>query len=84
MSLLLVVGVGSAWGETSTLTFTAACGGSGTADDGTSWTVTSDADESNYDDTKGIHYGTSKKAVSYLNLTSSSISGTITSMSIWR
>lgn len=54
---------------TSTLTFTAACKGSGTADDGTLWTVTSDAAESVYDVTKGIHYGTGSVAVSYLALT---------------
>ncbi len=65
-------------GSTSTLTFTAECEGSGTADDNVVWTVTSDAAESTYDGTKGIHYGTSKKAVSYLNLTTSGISGTIT------
>ena len=65
--------------ETSTLTFTAACGGSGTADDGKSWVVTSDGTESNFDTTKGIHYGTSSAAVQYINLTSSDFtSGKIT------
>ena len=63
----------------STLTFTAACGGSGTADDDKSWTVTSDGTESTYDSTKGIHYGTSGAAVQYIKLTSSAFStGTIT------
>ena len=82
----LVVGLGNAWADTSTLTFTAACGGTGTAlvddDDDKSgtvtWSVTSDASESTYDGTKGVHYGTSKVAVSYLYLTTSGISGTIT------
>ncbi len=60
-----------------TLTFTAACGGSGTDSDGNTWTVTSDAAESTFDNTKGIHYGTGKVSVSYLNLTTSSIAGTI-------
>lgn len=78
MSLVLCVGGGTAWGETSTLTFTAACGGSGTADDGTSWTVTSDGSESSFDNTKGIHYGTSSAKVQYIKLSTSSISGTIT------
>ena len=65
--------------STSSLTFTAACGGSGTADDGKAWTVTSDAAESNYDATKGIHYGTGKLAVEYIQLVSDSFtSGTIT------
>lgn len=66
------------WADVSTLSFTEACGGSGTSDDNVEWTVESDAAESTYDNTKGIHYGTSKVAVSYLNLTTSGISGTIT------
>lgn len=70
--------IGGGSPATSTLTFTAACGGSGTADDGAAWTISSDADESTFDNTKGIHYGTSKKAVSYLTLSTSDISGTIT------
>lgn len=77
----LIVGSLGAWGETktSTLTFTAACGGTGTANDGKTWTVTSDADESNYEDARGIHYGTKKESVSYIELTSSSFTlGTIT------
>lgn len=65
-------------GLTSTLTFTAACGGSGTADDGATWAVTSDAAESTYDSTSGVHYGTNSKQVSYVQLTTSDISGTIT------
>lgn len=63
---------------TSTLIFTKACGGSGTADDGVSWTVTSDGDESSFDSTKGIHYGTNSNQVQYINLSTSGISGTIT------
>ena len=73
-----MAGSGSAWADESTLTFTAACGGSGTADDDAKWAVTSDANESTYDSTKGIHYGTGKAAVSYLNLSTSDIEGTIT------
>ena len=65
--------------KVSDLTFTAACGGSGTADDGKTWTVTSDAAESNFDGTKGIHYGTGSAAVEYIQLVSDSFtSGTIT------
>lgn len=83
----LVVGSQCGWADAvSTLSFTSACGGTGTAklDDNNAslgnvaWTVSSDAEESNYDNSRGIHYGTSKKAVSYLNLTTSGISGTIT------
>ena len=78
MSLVLCVGGGTAWGETSTLTFTEACEGSGTADDGTLWTVTSDGNESTFDNTKGIHYGTGSAKVQYIKLSTSGISGTIT------
>lgn len=74
----LMGGVSSVWAYDSTLTFTAACGGSGTADDGVEWTVTSDAAESTFDSGKGIHYGTGKVAVSYLSLKTSGISGRIT------
>ena len=72
-------------GETSTsdLTFTSSCGGSGTADDGKTWTITSDAAESNYDSTKGVHYGTGKLAVEYIQLTSNSFTnGTITQIKV--
>ena len=74
----LVVGSTCAWADVSTLTFTSACGGSGTADDGTQWTVTSDGTESNYDGTKGIHYGTGSAQVTYITLSTNDISGTIT------
>ena len=65
------------WADTSTLNFTAKCNGSGTADDGASWTVTSDGTESNFDSTSGIHYGTNNASVTYVQLSTSSISGTI-------
>ena len=66
---------------TSTLTFTEACGGSGTSDGGEEWTITSDGTESVYDSTKGIHYGTSGASVQYINLTTSDFSaGKITSV----
>lgn len=64
--------------KTSTLTFTAKCNGSGTADDNVSWTVTSDGSESNFDETKGIHYGTNSAQVTYIKLSTSDITGTIT------
>ena len=64
--------------QTSTLNFTAACGGSGTADDGAEWTVTSDAEESQFDSTCGVHYGTNSKSVTYVQLSTSDISGTVT------
>lgn len=80
LSLLAVVSVLSLSAATSTLNFTAQCGGSGTADDGAAWTVTSDGSESAFDNTKGIHYGTGKAAVGYIELTTSAIQGTITSV----
>ncbi len=63
--------------DESTLTFSAKCEGSGTADDGTAWTVTSDGLESTFDNTKGIHYGTGSSAVQYIKLSTSAIEGTI-------
>ena len=78
IALLVSFGSSGAWADDSSLTFTAACGGSGTADDGAVWTVTSDAAESTYESDRGIHYGTGKKAVQYLTLTTDDISGIIT------
>ena len=74
----LVTGSTCAWADTSTLTFTQKCNGSGTADDGAVWTVTSDGTESVYDGTSGIHYGTNSAEVTYVQLATSDISGTIT------
>ncbi len=78
--MLMCIGVTQMWAEekVSTLTFTAAAGGSGTADDAVDWTVTSDGTESTYDATKGIHYGTGSAQVTYIQLATSGISGTIT------
>lgn len=61
----------------SDLTFTAACSGSGTADDSAEWTITSDGTESTFDNTSGIHYGTNSASVTYLQLSTSGIDGTI-------
>lgn len=78
-TLLLIAVASVAWGQSqSSLVFTAKCGGVGTADDGASWVVSSDAEESNFDSTKGVHFGTGKLAVSYLELSTSDIEGTIT------
>lgn len=65
--------------ETATLTFTKECNGKGTDNKKGEWTITSDAEESQFgkDQEKkdlGIHYGTNKVAVSYLKATSSSYS----------
>ena len=85
LSLLMLIAfsVGNVWADKSTLTFTAACGGSGTADDKAAWTVTSDASsESAFDNTKGIHYGTSSVQVKYIRLSTSGIPGTITQVKV--
>lgn len=71
LSVLLISLVSFA--ETATLTFTAQCAGAGTDDKGNAWTITSDAAESNFDNTKGIHYGTGQKAVSYLQVSTDEI-----------
>lgn len=78
LCLTISVGAGNVWADISTLTFSAKCNGSGTADDNVSWTVTSDGVESTFDNTKGIHYGTGSAAVQYITLSTSGISGTIT------
>jgi len=80
--LMAVLSIGQMWAEKSTLTFTAACGGSGTADDGAAWTVTSDAAESTFDSSRGVHYGTNKKSVSYIQLNTDDIEGTITKIEV--
>lgn len=76
--LCTMLNINYAWGDTSTLDFTEACGGSGTADDGAEWEVKSDGSESNFDATHGIHYGTNSASVTWLQLSTSDISGTIT------
>lgn len=80
-----VTATSSAEEKVSDLTFTAACGGSGTADDGKAWTVTSDGTESTFDSQngKGIHYGTNGAAVQYIKLTSIAFtSGKITKVEV--
>ena len=63
----------------SSLIFTAACKGSGTANDGVKWTVESDAAESAFDTNRGVHYGTGQKAVSNIeNLSSTYNRGFVT------
>ena len=58
--------------ETALLKFTKACGGKGTDNKGGAWTVTSDAKESQYEEVRGIHYGTSKKGpVSFIKVSTS-------------
>ena len=62
--------------ETALLKFTKACGGKGTDNKGGAWTVASDATEvkDGTFDTRGIHYGTSKKPVSYIKVSTKAYS----------
>lgn len=64
--------------EESILMFGDKCRGSGTANDSVFWIVTSDATERKFDKSRGIHYGASDDEVSFLQLTTEDICGTIT------
>lgn len=66
----------------SDLTFTAACGGSGTTNKGETWAITSDGVESNFSSDDGIHYGTGSANVTYLQLATSSIPGIVSKVSV--
>lgn len=70
---------GASYGETATLKFTKACRGSGTDSQNNTWTITSDSKESVFDKEKGIHYGTSSAAVSFIKATTSGFVGTMIS-----
>lgn len=73
--LTIVCTVGGVYAqETATLTFTKKCNGKGTDNKKGEWTITSDATESSFDNSRGIHYGTKSDAVSYIKATSSSYS----------
>lgn len=72
-----------AFAATSTLTFTAKCNGSGTANDGVVWTVTSDGKESSYDNSKGIKYiNKTSQNLTHLTLSTNRIPGTITQVKV--
>ena len=58
------------------LEFTKKCGGTGT-DGENEWAITSDADESDFDKNRGVHYGTGKLKVSEIKAVCTTISGTI-------
>ena len=83
LSLLISFSIGQILGASpATLSFSAKCNGSGTDSDGNTWTITSDGTESTFDNTKGIHYGTSSAQVKYIRLSTSGISGTITQVTV--
>lgn len=53
------------------MNFTQKCGGKGTDNKGGAWTVSSDADEFNFEKDRGIHYGSGKKTVSFIKVSTS-------------
>lgn len=53
------------------MNFTQKCGGKGTDNKGGAWTVSSDADEFNFEKDRGIHYGSGKKPVSFVKVSTS-------------
>lgn len=53
------------------MNFTQKCGGKGTDNKGGAWTVSSDADEFNFEKDRGIHYGSGKKPVSFIKVSTS-------------
>lgn len=57
--------------ETASLNFTQKCGGKGTDNKGGAWTVSSDADEFSFEKDRGIHYGSGKKPVSFIKVSTS-------------
>ena len=67
----------------SNLVFTGRCGGSGVSDNGVVWAVNSDAQESNYDSERGIHYGTSSMSVGYVDIITTGISGNISRVEVY-
>lgn len=80
--LMVLLFGGASYGQTTaTLKFTKACGGNGKDDKGGAWVIKSDASEvtANFDVTKGVHYGSSSKAVSYLKASSTSYSNKVIS-----
>jgi hypothetical protein len=63
----------------SSMVFSSISHGTGNADDGAVWAITSDAEESSANKEKGLHFGTaSSKEVQYVQLETSSIAGNIT------
>lgn len=53
------------------MNFTQKCGGKGTDNKGGAWTVSSDADEFNFEKDRGIHYGSGKNPVSFIKVSTS-------------
>lgn len=75
MVLLMAVMLGGKiLAQTANITFTAKCGGTGTDDQKGAWVISSDGNEFDIDNIKGLHYGSGSNAVSYLKASTSSYS----------
>ncbi|MCR4612745.1 MAG: hypothetical protein K5778_01950, partial [Bacteroidaceae bacterium] len=84
LSLLLATGVGSAWADTYSYTFTSkqfAANGSQTLNN-ISWTLAGNGGYWGYDGTKGQQFGSGSAPYKSLTLSTSGISGTITSVKV--
>ena len=76
MLLIMAVmfGGGKILAQTAKLNFTAKCGGTGTDNQKGAWVISSDANESDFDNNRGIHYGTNSVKVSYITATTKAYS----------
>ena len=63
--------------DESNLVFAAKCNGSGLADNNVKWAVTSNGAESTFEAAYGIHYGTNNANVTYVQLSTSDIKGSV-------
>lgn len=60
--------------KTATLLFKEKCNGKGTDDKNGAWIITSDGNESSFDKSRGVHFGSRSSSCSYLNVATSSYS----------
>ena len=86
LTMLLIVGIGQAWGETKTYSYTFSAqqfsaNGSKTLNS-VSWTLAGNGGYWGYDGTKGQQFGSGNKPYKTLTLSTSGISGTITKIII--
>ena len=84
MSLMLATGVGSAWAETYSYTFSSkqfSANGTQTLNN-ISWTLSGDGGYWGYDSTKGQQFGSGSSPYKSLTLSTSGISGTISSVKV--
>lgn len=83
--LTSIIGGGEIYGETYQYTFKSgdfSKSGETVTLNGINWTLSTDGIISNYDQSKGLHFGTGKSAVSYVKLTTTETLKNITSITI--